>query len=468
MVPVSQTSIHEEVFVRLLVCMCVVALSTTGCLSTTTVQARRDAEAGLARPPWTGGAAPPQATGSSATADVSTCEGLARTIVASHPRLRAARARARAALARSRAEGSLPPPHASIEVWDFPIGDPSRADREGMYMLGVGQEFPAPGARDNRSLAEAEEARVALAELSDAGRELWAQARHACANWSAAEAVRSRLSSYRALLGESREAMIARYQTGGETLGIVSRADAELAAADRHVAEAEEEVLVARATLSALAGEEVAIPPSIPALETTNTAVDLDRLLALALSSRGDVSAADARRRSADARAAAATAEANAPSFEVRATYMQTPSMRAGLGAMFSMSLPWLWGGASDRRDSAQHEVEAARADASDVNRTVRVEVTRAAGQLRALGRALEILVEREIPAAQRALEAERAGLVAGDFNLASWIQAAHALREAHVDEARVRGALEHTRIDLEMSVGRPLAPAATRTEVQP
>jgi outer membrane protein TolC len=145
---------------------------------------------------------------------------------------------------------------------------------------------------------------------------------------------------------------------------------------------------------------------------------------------------------------------------------MQTPSERAGMGAMFAMSLPWLWGGGPELHESAKHELEAAQAEQDDVDRRVRVEVTRAASRVRAQARALSILRQREIPASKGALEAERAALRAGDFSLVSWIQSAHALREAHVDEARMRGALERAFIELELAVGHPLEGAPT--EVQP
>jgi len=333
-------------------------------------------------------------------------------------------------------------------------------------MVGVGQEFPPHGARDGLSRSQAEEARAASAELREVTREVWAEVARACTSWSAAEALRDRLASHRALLAEMSEAMLARYETGGETLGVVTRADAELAAAERHVAEAEEEVAVARANLLALAGEDVSLPADPPPLPRPRAQLELEPLVELA-ASRGSLEVAQAGRRSAQAQADAAVAEAKWPTFEVRATYMQTPSMRPGLGAMVAMSLPWLWGGGSHRREAARFETEAAGADAASAIRAVRVEVTRAAGQVRALSRALELLTEREIPAARQALEAERAALAAGDFNLASWIQAAHALREAHVDEARMRGALGGAWIDLESSVGRPL-PEVTTTEEEP
>ena len=67
----------------------VVALATTGCLSTATMQARRDAQVALERPPW-----PPMAEASEHAAprdalDASSCSALARGAAFQHPRERA-------------------------------------------------------------------------------------------------------------------------------------------------------------------------------------------------------------------------------------------------------------------------------------------------------------------------------------------------------------------------------------------
>jgi outer membrane protein TolC len=237
--------------------------------------------------------------------------------------------------------------------------------------------------------------------------------------------------------------------------------DAELAVADRHIVEAEEERAVARSNLRALVGDELELSERAPPLRTTYPLPDPEHLTEVALSSRGDVRAVLARQRGARARAEATHSEATSPAFEFRATYMQTPSARAGLGAMVGMSLPWLWGDGPDLNESAKHELDAVESDLEEVGRTIRIEVARAAGRVRAQSRSLDMLLERELPAADAALEAERSALRNGGFNLVSWIQSAHALREAHVDEARTRAALQRAWVELELTVGRPLDDAA-------
>lgn len=391
-----------------------------------------------------------------AAANRTSCAAFAEAIARSHPMPRAARARANAAVERSHAESSLPPPMASVEVWDFPIGDPSLADSEGMYMFGLGQEFPG-GGRSDRARAEEQMAHEARAEGADAIRRLKAEAAHACVSWAVAETVRARLVEHRRLLEQVREAALVGYRGSAGGLGAVARADAELASADRRIVESEAELETARTTLAAFAGPDIPLPSNAPALSGRGETPDAAKLTQIALATRGDIAAAQARKGSASARADAASSEASTPSFEVKATYMQTPGMRAGLGAMVGMSLPWLWGGGSSRRDGARHDFEAAAAEAESARRTARAEVAQAAGRVRALRRSLAVLREREIPAAERAVEAGRASLGSGGFDLSAWLEAASVLRAARVDEARTAGEIEHAFVDLEASVGRPL-----------
>ncbi|HEX6767399.1 MAG TPA: TolC family protein, partial [Polyangiaceae bacterium] len=167
-----------------------------------------------------------------ASAAPPTCPALADAVSREHPALRAAAARARAATERSGAERSLPPPSVSFEIWDFPIGAPSRADEEGMYMLGVGQEFPG-GGRSDRARAEKEEARAESAMGTDVARIVRADVARACVAWSVAETVRARLVEYRRQLEQVRDAALVGYRGSAGRLGDVARAEAEIAGAER-------------------------------------------------------------------------------------------------------------------------------------------------------------------------------------------------------------------------------------------
>jgi outer membrane protein TolC len=441
----------------------VALIATTGCVSSQATRSRTDVEKLLARPsagapsaPVTARTvAPPPATFADPRRDAAggaDCASIAQRVALAHPRVRAAEQRARAALARSRASGSLPPPKASLEVWDFPFTEPSRADSEGMYMLGLEQEFPPAGARDARTRAEAEEGRMAVADAAAFARELRSEAAHECVTWSVAEALRLRLSEHRGLLAEMRETVLTRYRAGGDVLGGLVRLEAEIAAADRHVIEAEAEARAARQTLMALGDGDV--PASAPPLLRPRELEATEALAARAAKARAESAVASARTEAARARLDAATSEASSPAFGAKAAYMQAPGTRPGLQAMVSMTLPWLWGGADAERTSAEHELNAAEALRADVSRSIRVDVARASGRVLVLSRARQALVERELPAVERALAVERAALAAGSADLVSFVERAHALSELHVEETRISGELAHAWVDLEAAVG--------------
>ncbi|HEY8431538.1 MAG TPA: hypothetical protein VIL20_24325, partial [Sandaracinaceae bacterium] len=306
------------------------SLCAAGCVSSSTWSAYREVERELAA------AREEEPRGG---ADPATCAELASRIAAAYPTVRAARARARAALARGRGEGALPAPELVLEVWDFPIGDPQLADREGMYMAGVAQAFPPAAALDARARAAAMDARAALAEASEERRTIRARALATCVEWSATALEIERLREAEAIVTRARDALAARVSTGAP-IAELARIEAELAALRRARAGAEARAARARARASAWFGRPLSAPPSIDVPEG-----GAEGALERALAARGALRAARARAQAAAARTEAREAEASVPTFVLRATYMQMPSARAGIGAAIGMTLPWLWSG---------------------------------------------------------------------------------------------------------------------------
>nr|MDQ3034449.1 hypothetical protein [Myxococcota bacterium] len=135
------------------------AVWTAGCVSPGTWSALHEVERELEREPAVAVSAGDERV---TRGPAQRCSEIAERVVEGHPALGVPRARARAALATARSEGALPAPELMLELWDFPIGDPQRADREGMYMIGVGQALPPAGALDGRARAAVEDARAAL------------------------------------------------------------------------------------------------------------------------------------------------------------------------------------------------------------------------------------------------------------------------------------------------------------------
>jgi len=163
------------------------------------------------------------------------CDDVVLAAVARNPGLAAPRERARAALAMARAQGALPAPTASVGTWDFPIGDPSLADREGMYMLSVAQELPPAGQLDGSARAAVEEAGAALGELDEMRRMIAAEAAHDCTDWAGAIARRAALAAWAEVLRSMSDAVRARYSAAGGTLADVARIEREIATAGRMI-----------------------------------------------------------------------------------------------------------------------------------------------------------------------------------------------------------------------------------------
>src|SRR5262245_59497777 len=210
------------------VCLCGVA-SAAGCVSSGTWRSYAEVERAL-----------DVEERAAAHGAPSTCAELAQQLVDAAPSVRAGHARARAQLARARSEGALPAPELTLEVWDFPIGDPQLADREGMYMAGLEQEIPPAGSLDARARAAIEDANEATAETSEARRSLRARALEACIEWSGSALEVARHREAEALAAGMRDALLAQIRGAGETsLADVARIDAELARLRRMAIESE-------------------------------------------------------------------------------------------------------------------------------------------------------------------------------------------------------------------------------------
>jgi cobalt-zinc-cadmium efflux system outer membrane protein len=386
------------------------------------------------------------------------CDDVARIAVARNPGLRAPRERARAALAMARAEGALPAPTASVAVWDFPIGDPSLADREGMYMLTVAQELPPPDALDASARAMVEEARAALGELDEMRREIAGEAMHACADWAGAAATGARLGAWVELLGAMRLVVEARLSAGGGMLADVARLAREITTAERMIARTTSDAERARETLRAwlgVAGEtSLGVAPALlgaaPRVSTADVLAHAFEHRGLLETGRADVAAAGARARAAEARA-------SIPTFMFGGMYMQTPQMRAGLGLEFGMTLPWLWSGESDLAAAARAEAAAAEAEVAGSERSIAVEVRTAVAELQTSANVLETLRTREAPAAAFALDATAAAYGAGEGTLLEWLDAARAIRELEIEETEILSEILHALVGVASASGAHL-----------
>jgi outer membrane protein TolC len=239
---------------------------------------------------------------------------------------------------------------------------------------------------------------------------------------------------------------------GGKVMRVsdVARADVEIATARRTMLDLEGESRVARASLVGLAGTAGSIPADAPPLADSPATEERGDGAGL----RADVRAARAEERAAAAELDAAESLADVPRFEVGVSYMQMPAARPGAGAMVSMTLPWLWGAASSRAESAREGRRSMGATREAVERQAALEAARADEQLGAAERSLGSLREQVIPAAERAAIAERASLAGEGFDLTNWLLAERALLQAHIDEISANGAVALGRVERAAALG--------------
>ena len=415
-----------------------------------------------ARPPEASGesASPPRARAEvpppKAPVGAESCKRIAARIATSDPTARARRGSARAGLARADAEGSLPAPELSFELWDFPIGDPARANREGMYMVGLSQRFPAAGLSNARARKEVEVASANLGAAEVAKLAAWAEAMHACVDWAGARRKRQRLGVQIALLDRIRGAVGAARSSGGSSLADEANVDAERAATEQEITLLEADERVGRGTLLALGGIGAGTTEP-PAFGEVARAPSLDRVIAVALERRGEVASATSMLRVADAEVDVAGAESKIPEIGIEAAYMQMPKARAGLEIAVSMSLPWLWSGGSGRRTAAAREVGVAHAEAAAVARAIRTQVTRTYERFEGDREALASFKQRVVPAVDRVLEAEQARLTGGGFDLSALVLAIRRNHDVSVELSVRETALHHDLVDVETAAGGPL-----------
>src|SRR5262249_22992340 len=135
---------------------------------------------------------------------------------------------------------------------------------------------------------------------------------------------------------------------------------------------------------------------------------------------------AQAEREAKEHAVQAAEREATWPSFNVGALYF--PPTKAmpehSYGATLSMSLPWLWGAAGDRKNAEREALRAPRTTVDAARTRIDSEVVTAEARARSAAYRLQVLRDRTRPAAQRSLEVARAGFETGRTDLMTILDA--------------------------------------------
>lgn len=184
------------------------------------------------------------------------------------------------------------------------------------------------------------------------------------------------------------------------------------------------------------------LPPVIAAGQVIETA----------LSRRGEVAAAEAALRSAGAAAAVARGE-RIP--DVTATGGYKTQSDGFTGAFLGLSLPFpLWDRRGGAVEAAEARVAAAEWRLALTRRQVENDVRGALETYRALTRRAELLADGATEEGVDLLEVARVAYTEGEMELIELLDAAEAVMEALVAEARLRADLWTSYYDLERAVG--------------
>jgi outer membrane protein TolC len=391
-----------------------------------------------------------------------------RQAISRNPGLKGAAERIRSMRAMSDAEGRLPDPELMFQMWQVPFEHPVSFRDSQMIMAGVVQTFPAPGSLSSRSEARAHAASAEEAALGDRARELVRDVEHAYADMAEAIARHRAHVAHRGVAERMLSAAQARQASGG-SLDEVVQADLMLARLDADIAMEAASVVRTKARLNGFLSRPYDAPlaepePGPPATVT----LEPDALVQLALRTRPDLRAANARIDAERAAQTSAEREASLPSFTLGASYFApTTNMPFhGYGVSASMTLPWVWGGNARKEDAERALAQATRYDRDDAELRIGVDVGTAAATARAAAAQLRALQNGALPAAKRALDATLATYGAGHGDLPGVVRAEQALVETDIDIVVARASLEHALADLDWAVGSLLP--RTPLDLQP
>lgn len=389
--------------------------------------------------------------------------------VARSPALAVMAHRARALVHAGRAEGSLPSAELGFEAQNLPLTRPYALGEADMYMVELRQRFPAAGSLDAGARAMAEEAQALLAELESEERLVAERADTAFADYVQAFLQKRLQEGQLMLLERMRQAVRARYSTGGSGLADAARVEVEVAKVRRAVARLEGDIARSHATLNAVLRRPPSAPLGEPRVARPETVrFSVEELMARAEANRGVALAAEARLRGAAARREARESEARVPEFMVGLGYWQEPTMRPGFGLTASMSLPWLWGPNHERIQQASEEEAAERAARDNVGLDVQTEVTEAHARLRASEAELLVVRTQGLPAARRSRDALLAAYTTGSANLLEWVDAARSVLDLEIEEVELHGELARGVASLERAIGTTLPRSSITGDTTP
>ena len=389
---------------------------------------------------------------------------LVRVALERSPLLAASRHKVRALRADGEAEGSLPPPELMFEIWQVPFATPLSFGDAQMIQLGIKQEIPPPGSLSRKREAFEQKARVEGAQALGTERLITREVSHAFADYAEAVARHAAHTEHRSV-AERMQSLAQARQAGGGSLADLAAAEVELARADVELAADESRIDGARARLNGLLGRAPDAPLGPPVDEGAMTLAESTSSLSnRASAQRPELSAARAERAANLAESEAAGREATWPAFTVGALYFPPTNVMPehSYGVSLSARLPWLWGGARDRREAARERALASSEELENARRVIAVELASSTGQVRSETARHRALAQRVLPAAERARDTAFAGYESGRAQISAVLTAEQGVIDTRTQLAASKASLDHALIELDFISGAPVrrAPA--------
>jgi outer membrane protein TolC len=404
-----------------------------------------------------------------ARVDDSDLRALLADVLERNPGIAAIEARTAAAGHRSVSSRKLPDPMAEITAFVLPpetrVG-PQRASAR------VTQRIPGGGKRDGAAEAAELERDALAAEIQALRLELVTRARGLAVELGYLDEARLVLTDDRALLAHYEELARSRYVSGSGLQMDAVRIQAEMTRLESRISQIDERRSVVVAELNQLRdrpGAEITAPAVAPPRVTD---LDRERLVELALASRPELAASNARI-SRTAALGELAARDRTPDYSVGLTYAWVdPRTDADVpdngrdifGISGGISIP-VWTRGTDAEVEAHVEERLAREAARRATvAEIRREIEALAGRIPEIVRRLALLEEILPIQSEQALASAEAAYTAGRVDALALLDAERTLLDVRLSAARGRADLAIAYIELEGSIAAPVTAAEGST----
>jgi outer membrane protein TolC len=341
---------------------------------------------------------------------------------------------------------------------EFAFGPASlnRDDLHTAYRIGVRQVIPLGKLGSTREVAK-READASLADLNTVLNDVLRTARESYAEYARANASSVVIAEMRQVVEQLRRVALSRYAAGlvGESDALM--AETELSMLDHEAIKSENDAARAVAKINALLHRswDASVPLPPPTLEPPGKVRELRSLIEEAWVERPEILAAAFRYRADEARVHVAES-ARIPRLELMAAYdrfWQEDPLRPVVGV--SVSVPIFSGPRSAAETQAYMGLAEAQAKQVAVTDKVALDVQSAYLDVEQSAHEADLVRETQLPVAQRALGAARAGYESGKNDFTALLQAERDLTEARLMELRALGEYHAARAELAWAVGK-------------